>query len=142
MGASSTGYVPQIQYSNMRGIQDYIKNPSEFSVESIQVLDTSYEIAREMMTKLRFTSVNMKEMNQKYNTNIQQTFSDLILELQSRGLIEVENSILCLTEKAKKHHLNVIPMMFAPSDFLQKIQHVGHPIAQKLVELGGNPNKK
>ncbi|ODS24644.1 hypothetical protein AB835_02645 [Candidatus Endobugula sertula] len=135
IGPSAQGYLPRLQYTNINNIKQYIDREDNFSIIEQQALDHTLEAARELTTKLRFSGVNVDDFNEKYNTDIFTTFSELIDILIGGNQIEFVDGFLKLTVAGERNN-NIIPMMFSPDELTGELCQMKHPLAPVFGEFG------
>lgn len=143
MGVSSAGYTPRMQYQNIYQIKDYKAaiDAGHFPVESIQTLTANLECAREIVSRLRFDKVDIAAVQRKYGLDVKLVYAELIDALVNLGLLEETKTHLKLTPKAVAHN-NIIPMFFAPDDFVQQLWGLPenyretYPLPKTLLAVG------
>ena len=120
LGMSSMGYAPQVLYQNQLSIKQYYASIDEgmLPIMESEAISAEMEMAREVVSQLRFTRVDMAHIDAKYGVNLRVVYHDLIAALSGLGYLEVADNTLRLTRKAIPYN-NVIPMLFAPDSFKQ-----------------------
>ena len=105
-------------YQNQLSIKNYYASIDEgvLPIMESETITAELEMAREVVSQLRFTRVDMDHIDAKYGVNLRAIYHDLIAALSTLGYLEVMDSTLRLTRKAIPYN-NVIPMLFAPDSF-------------------------
>lgn len=148
MGLNSQGYAPQTAYQNTASLNSYYKmiDEGQLPISTVDLLDPELELCRELTSKLRFTYINLKEIKFKYNVSIKHVFYHLIEVLTDLGHIEHHGEILRMTEKSVYYN-NIIPMLFAPDKFKQKLMGLPHeyleafPVPYIITKLGNTQSE-
>jgi oxygen-independent coproporphyrinogen-3 oxidase len=122
LGISSMGYAPRRLYQNQLSLKVWYEKlgRGELPVMEWEALTPELEIMREVVSRLRFTEVNLAQVREKYGVDIGLLYRDLIAALFDLGYLENHAGVLRLTDAAA-HYNNIIPMLFAPDDFKQVI---------------------
>lgn len=132
LGVAAQGYAPKTPYQNVASLKSYYSAIDEGRppIAAMDRLSPEMELCRELTSKLRFTQVHTGEVLQKYGVDIQGVFHHLIEALSALGYLDREGEIIRLSKKAAYYN-NVIPMLFAPDDFKEKL--MGLP--EEYIEL-------
>ncbi|MHB1677352.1 MAG: coproporphyrinogen-III oxidase family protein [Sulfuriferula sp.] len=132
LGVAAQGYAPKTPYQNVSSLKSYYSAIDEGRppIAAMDRLSPEMELCRELTSKLRFTQVHMGELLQKYEVDIQRVFQHLIEALSALGYLDCEGEVIRLSKKAAYYN-NVIPMLFAPDDFKEKL--MGLP--EEYIEL-------
>ena len=122
LGISSMGYAPRVLYQNHLALKNYYRSLDEGRLPVLETerITPEMEMARELVSQLRFTKVDVRNINAKYGVDVQAIYADLISTLFDLGYLEVSTETLCLAEKAAPYN-NIIPMLFAPDAFKQTL---------------------
>ncbi len=122
LGISSMGYAPRVLYQNHLALKSYYRSLDEGRLPVLETerITPEMEMARELVSQLRFTKVDVRNINAKYGVDVRAIFGDLISALFELGYLEVSTETLCLAEKAAPYN-NIIPMLFAPDAFKQTL---------------------
>ncbi|MHB8346632.1 MAG: coproporphyrinogen-III oxidase family protein [Acidiferrobacterales bacterium] len=143
LGISSMGYAPRVLYQNHLALKSYYRSLDE---GKLPVLETEHiapemEMARELVSQLRFTKVDIRNINAKYDVDIRAIYADLISALFELGYLDVSGETLRLAEKAAPYN-NIIPMLFAPDAFKQTLHDLpeeyreNFPLPYVLTQVG------
>lgn len=118
LGMSSTGYAPRVLYQNHISIKNYYANidAGVLPIMESEELTAELELAREVVSQLRFTRVDIRHIQEKYGVDIGVVYKDLIQALTELGYLELRDGFMRLTDKATPFN-NVIPMLFSPDSF-------------------------
>lgn len=143
MGVSSQGYAPEKIYQNIQDVKGYYAKLDEGKIPVVYatILSPDMEFARELTSKLRFTSVDIKEMDIKYNIELEIIFKNLITELIQLKFVELNDGIMKITE-AGAYYNNIIPLLFTPDSFKEQILGFppeminSYPVSYVLTNLG------
>lgn len=132
LGVAAQGYAPKTPYQNAASLKSYYRAIDEGRppIAAMERLSPEMELCRELTSKLRFTQVHTGEMQKKYGVDIQVVFQHLIEALSALGYLDREGEVIRLSKKAAYYN-NVIPMLFAPDDFKEKL--MGLP--EEYIEL-------
>ena len=132
LGVAAQGYAPKTPYQNVSSLKSYYSAIDEGRppIASMDRLSPEMELCRELTSKLRFTQVHAGKMLQKYGVDISGVFQHLIEALSALGFLDREGEVIRLSKKAAYYN-NVIPMLFAPDDFKEKL--MGLP--EEYIEL-------
>ena len=122
LGISSMGYAPQVLYQNQLSIKNYYAgiDAGTLPIMESETITPELELAREVVSQLRFTRVDIGHIDRKYGVSLRAVYRDLIAALDELGYLEVSDNSLCLTRKAIPYN-NVIPMLFAPDAFKETL---------------------
>jgi oxygen-independent coproporphyrinogen-3 oxidase len=122
LGISSMGYAPQVLYQNQLSIKNYYAgiDAGTLPIMESEAITPELELAREVVSQLRFTRVDIGHIDRKYGVSLRAIYRDLIAALDELGYLEVGDNTLCLTRKAIPYN-NVIPMLFAPDAFKETL---------------------
>jgi len=122
LGISSMGYAPRVLYQNHLALKNYYANLDEgrLPVMETESITAEMEMAREVVSQLRFTRVDVAHIKTKYGVDLLAVYADLVSALFELGYLEIGDGILQLAEKAAPYN-NIIPMLFAPDRFKEAI---------------------
>ena len=132
LGVAAQGYAPKTPYQNASSLKSYYQaiDDGRPPIAAMERLSPEMELCRELTSKLRFTQVHTGETLQKYGVNLDAVFQHLIEALSALGYLDREDKVIRLSKKAAYYN-NVIPMLFAPDDFKEKL--MGLP--EEYIEL-------
>jgi oxygen-independent coproporphyrinogen-3 oxidase len=118
LGLASMGYAPRVLYQNQLSMKNYYASidAGALPIMESESLSAEMEMAREVVSQLRFTQVDMGHIQAKYGVEISTVYRDLISALTELGYLEVRAGVLRLTDKATPYN-NILPMLFAPDAF-------------------------
>ncbi|MHB8455780.1 MAG: coproporphyrinogen-III oxidase family protein [Acidiferrobacterales bacterium] len=122
LGMSSMGYAPRMLYQNHLALKTYYASIDDgrLPVMETERITREMEMARELVSQLRFTRVDFGKIALKYGVRITDTYADLISALVDLGYLEVDGQTMQLSDKAAPYN-NIIPMLFAPDAFKETI---------------------
>ncbi|MDA8362943.1 MAG: coproporphyrinogen-III oxidase family protein [Gammaproteobacteria bacterium] len=148
LGISSMGYAPRVLYQNHIGLKNYYRSLDEGQLPVLETerITPELEMARELVSQLRFTAVNVRHIDEKYGVDVQATYRDLISALSELGYLEVHKGTLRLAEDAAAYN-NIIPMLFAPDAFKQALFDLPEeyreqfPLPFVLTQVGATQNR-
>lgn len=122
LGMGAQGYTPRVQYYNASSLKSYLQliDKGLPSILNVDYLTHELELAREITSKLRFTTVDLESLSKKYGVDIQAAFRHLLQALQDLGYLHTKNGLTGMTEKAALYN-NIIPMLFSPDSFKEQL---------------------
>ena len=122
LGMGSMGYAPRRLYQNHLSLKNYYAavEAGQLPIVESEPLTAELEIAREMVSQLRFTQVDLARVRDKYGVDVGAVFEDLIDALVELGYVERRGDVIRLTNAAEPYN-NIIPMLFAPDRFKEVI---------------------
>lgn len=143
LGVGAMGYAPRRLYQNHVGIKNYYAelDAGRLPVLESEMLSAELEFARELVSLLRFTRVDLKALHEKYGVDAGAVYADLIAALVELGYVEQQGDTLNLTDKAMPYN-NIVPMLFAPDSFkallydLPEDYRQNFPLPAVLTEVG------
>lgn len=120
LGLSAQGYAPKTTYQNISSLKGYYAQIDAGipPIAAIDQLSPEMEMCREITSKLRFTSIDTKELESKYGIDIYEIFGDLINSMLELGYLEKIDHAIRMTSKSAYYN-NIIPMLFSPDEFKQ-----------------------
>ncbi len=122
LGMSAMGYAPRVPYQNQLSIKNYYAHidAGNLPIMESETLSAEMELAREVVSQLRFTRVDTRHILKKYGVDIRTVYKDLIAALVELGYLQSTDDVISLTDKATPYN-NVIPMLFSPDSFKQSL---------------------
>ncbi len=122
LGMGAQGYTPRVQYYNAPSLKSYLQLIEKGlpSILNVDYLTDDLQLAREITSKLRFTSVHLENLSKKYGIDVHAAFRHLLQALHELGYLHTENGYTGMTEKAA-HYNNIIPMLFSPDSFKEQL---------------------
>ena len=122
LGMSSMGYAPRVLYQNQLSIKNYYADidAGKLPILESETLSAEMELAREVVSQLRFTRVDTHHILKKYGVDIRVVYKDLIAALVDLGYLQYADAVISLTDKATPYN-NIIPMLFSPDTFKQTL---------------------
>ncbi len=143
LGVSSQGYAPRMPYQNVGALKPYYQllNEGLLPIATVDSLSAEMELIREVSSRLRFTQLDIRSIQQKYGVDLDYVFGDLIKALQQLGYLRRDGDTLKMTGKASYYN-NIIPMLFAPDAFKQELLSLPeeylseYPVPQVMVKAG------
>jgi len=116
------GYAPRKPYQNYGTTGAYFEHldAGELPIEAIEVLTPEMELARQVITELRFARVDLRGVREKYGVDVQVVFGDLLRVLGELGLLERQGDEILLSKAAAPYN-NVLPMLFSPDSFKEDL---------------------
>ncbi len=122
LGMSSMGYAPRVLYQNQLSMKNYYANIDAgiLPIMESEPLTAEMELAREVVSQLRFTRVDTRRILKKYGVDIRAVYKDLIAALVDLGYLQYTDDVISLTDKATPYN-NIIPMLFSPDSFKQSL---------------------
>lgn len=148
-GLSSQGYAPRRPYQNTSSLKGYYESidRGELPIVNMDYLSPEMEMARQLTSQLRFTRVDLIEMEVKYGVKLREVFAELEETLVALGYLDNQNYLWRMTENAEYYN-NIIPMLFAPDDFKEKLLTLpeeyieAFPVPYILTQLGCTQSEK
>lgn len=142
-GVAAQGYAPKTPYQNAANLKSYYRciEAGRPPVVTVDRLGPDMEMCRELASKLRFTQVDTEEMRVKYGVDVRAVFRHLIDALVELDYLEENGHVIRLTKKAAYYN-NVIPMLFAPDHFKEKLMGLpqeyieAFPVPHIVTKLG------
>ena len=122
LGVGSMGYAPRKPYQNYGTTGAYFEHvdAGELPIEAIEALTPEMELARQVITELRFARVDLRGVREKYGVDVQVVFGDLLRVLGELGLLERQGDEILLSKAAAPYN-NVLPMLFSPDSFKEDL---------------------
>ena len=122
LGMGAQGYAPRAQYYNAPSLKSYLQliDKGLPSIINVDYLTSELELARELTSKLRFTSVHLALLSNKYGVDVHAIFQHLFEALHDLDYLQTENGHTGMTEKASYYN-NIIPLLFSPDSFKEQL---------------------
>lgn len=143
LGISAQGYAPRMPYQNVGALKPYYQllDEDRLPIATVDPLTPEMELIREVSSCLRFTRLDLGNIQRRYGVDLDYVFGDLIATLQKLGYLQRDGDSLQMTGKAAYYN-NIIPMLFAPDAFKQQLLSLPeeylaeYPVPQVMVQAG------
>lgn len=102
LGAGAHGYIDNIRYENIKGVKEYIKSFSNYSLPRETEYRVSIEEDKENMLMLglrMLEGVKFLDYQQLFNEDLNKKFAKQIRRLKESGLIIIDDYCIKLSEK-------------------------------------------
>jgi oxygen-independent coproporphyrinogen-3 oxidase len=118
LGVGAMGYAPRRPYQNYGTTSAYLKHVDAgvLPIEAVDDLAPEMELARQVTTQLRFTEVDLRQVQERYGVSLEVVFADLLRALVELGFVGRRGDVIRLTEAAAPYN-NVLPMLLSPDAF-------------------------
>ena len=118
LGAQSFGnqYLAYNEGASSKTLQNYFDKieRGEFPIQDIYPLPESEAIAKMVSVAFYFAFVDLEKFKARFGIDFEEYFKDEIAYLKERGLIEMKDGKMVVTEKGVEQVGGVIPMFYSP----------------------------
>lgn len=96
VGLGASSYIDSVRFDNTKSLNKYLTGERVLNIEELDIEDKEFY---ELMLGLRLSKgININEFNNKYNKDILLDYKDKLDSLFNRGLIELKNNHIRITE--------------------------------------------
>ncbi|MEJ8554306.1 radical SAM family heme chaperone HemW [Tepidibacter sp. Z1-5] len=102
LGPGSHSYLNQKRYSNYKDIKTYCEKlrNSELPIEHIEKLDKQDMMEEKIIMGLRMNEgIDLEKFNEGFEVDFMKIYKNEVEALKNNGLVKLENSKMCLTNK-------------------------------------------
>lgn len=118
LGAQSFGnqYLAYNEGASTKTLKNYFDKIAQgvFPIQDIYQLPQSEAIAKMISVAFYFAFVDLDKFKKRFNIDFVEYFQDEIIFLMEKGLIELEDGKMLVTEKGIENVGGVIPMFYTP----------------------------
>ncbi|WP_394392563.1 coproporphyrinogen-III oxidase family protein [Shewanella woodyi] len=132
LGPTATGHLKDHWYFNEPSINKYIEvvNSGQLPISMGQYISKEEAIRRGMILGVKASKVDRKMFKHLYGVDFAEKFQSEIQDLESKGLVELTQNELKVTDPKGWYYLDNISKTFYSESFKRYPQHLGSDITE------------